>query len=117
VARESTPFNAAPDTGRMGFRREGEPQDERPLLYYPYPFWEDETERMTYEDAVEANRIQPGEGAMTYMARISALVEGKYKRSAVHSMPRRGMSRRERDAQLMKLRSQAVLPSGTEDLA
>ena len=97
----------APDTGRMGFRTEYERQDERQLLYYAYPFWADETERMTYEDAVEANPRREDEGAMTYAARISAVVAGKYS-GAVQGMPHVRMSRRERDAQLAKLRGQAA---------
>jgi hypothetical protein len=67
---------------------------------------------MTYEAAVEASPRREGEGCMTYLARISAAVEGRYKRVVVQSMPRRGMSRRETDARLAVLRSQ--LPSGTE---
>ncbi len=62
MARPSEPaFNQQRDTGRMGFRHDWEPVDERPLLIYPYPFWADESERLTYEDAVEANRMRDGE--------------------------------------------------------
>jgi hypothetical protein len=44
---------------------------------------------------------------MTYMARISEIVAGRYGR-AVQAMPHTRMSRRERDAQLSKLRGQAA---------
>jgi hypothetical protein len=99
-------FNSNPDTGRRGYRHEWEQVDERPLLIYPFPFWQDETERMTYEAAVEANPRREDEGAMSYMARLSAVVEGKYKRIGL-AMPHVRMSRVERDRQLQKLRGQA----------
>lgn len=107
-------FNSNPDTGRMGFRYEWEATDERPLVICPYPFWADETERMTYEAAVEANQRREDEGPMAYAARISAVVEGKYKRVPVAAMPHAKMSRVERDRQLQKLRGQ--MPRGTEVL-
>jgi len=108
------PFNAEPDTGRLGYRTEFDRTDERPLLIYPEPFWTDETERMTYEDAVEANPRREDEGPMAYVARISAVVEGKYQRAPVAAMPRPRMSRVERDRRLAKLRGQ--MPKGTEVL-
>ena len=104
------PFNADPNTGRMGYRQEWEPVDERPLLYSPHPFWTDETERLTYESACEADRPRDEDSLLSYLARISATVEGKYKR--VGSMPHVRMSRVERDRQLSKLRGQ--IPSKTE---
>lgn len=107
-------FNANPDTGRMGFRTEFDHADERPLLVYPYTFWRDETERMTYEAAVEAHPKREDEGPMAYAARISAVVEGKYKRAPVAAMPHARMSRVDRDRQLQKLRGQ--MPRGTEVL-
>jgi hypothetical protein len=103
-------FNSNPDTGRMGYRTEVEAADERPLLYSPHPFWTDETERMTYEAAVEADPIKETDYRLAYVARISASVEGKYQR--VGSMPHVRMSRVERDRQLAKLRGQ--VPKGTE---
>lgn len=109
----------------MGYRREWEPVDERPLLIEyacqcngcrkHQGFWRDQTERMSYEDAVEANPRRPDEGPLAYAARISGLVTERYQR-AVKSMPRAHQTRRERDGVLMKLRGQADgLPSGTED--
>lgn len=104
-------FNAEPNTGRMGYRTEFDAPDERPLLYSPHPFWEDETERLTYEAACEADRPGETDSLLSYLARISATVEGKYKR-AVQSMPHTRMSRVDRDRQLAKLRGQ--MPSRTE---
>ena len=52
-------FNAEvpQNTGRMGYRTEFDPPDERPLLIQCFPFWSDESERLVYEAAVEANLI------------------------------------------------------------
>lgn len=110
---------------RNGFRELDEPEDDRPMIDRDRcrcsdcrdheGFWKDRTERMTYEDAVEANPRRPEEGPLAYAARISGLVTERYKR-AVKSMPRAHQTRRERDGTLMKLRGQADgLPSGTED--
>ena len=71
------PFNAEPDTGRLAYRTEYEPVDERPMLVMRFPFWEDDLERMTYEDAVEANPIRDDEYRLAYLGRISGLVAGK----------------------------------------
>lgn len=108
----------ARDTGRMAFRHEWEAVDERPLLIDPHGFWADETERMTYEDAVQANPRRPDEGPASYIRRISEMVTGKYKALGLQ-MPRTRMSRRERDQQLAKLRAQARpdLPEWIEDRA
>jgi len=89
----------------MGYRTEFDPVDERPLLYSPYPFWRDETERMVYEAAVEADPIKDTDYRLAYLGRISNAVEGKYTR-AVSSMPHVRMSRVDRDRQLAKLRGQ-----------
>jgi hypothetical protein len=108
----------------MGYRHDWEPVDERPLLAEyacqcrgcreHHGFWRDETERLTYESAVEDHPIQPGEGPMAYAARISGIVEGKY--SKLGGMPNARLSRRQRDERLARLRGQAQgLPSGTED--
>lgn len=105
------PFNAEPNTGRMGYRHEWEAVDERPLLYIAHPFWEDETERLTYEDAVEGHPRREGEGALSYAARISEVVVGTYAK-AVRPMPPARTPKWRREQQLAKLRSQ--LPSGTE---
>jgi hypothetical protein len=119
------------DTGRMGYRQEWEPEDERRALA-PYRcqclgrrppavgcrgnhgFWRDESERLTYESAVEDNPRREGEGPMAYAARISAIVAGKY--SKLGGMPSSRLTRRQRDERLARLRGQAQgLPSGTED--
>jgi hypothetical protein len=85
--RDAVPFNQRTDTGRMGFRREHEPMDERPLLIEDacqcagcrkhQGFWRDQTERMTYEDAVEANSRKPGETPLAYIARLSEYAEAR----------------------------------------
>lgn len=109
---DSHPFNQN-DTGRMGFRREWEQADDRPLLIQTEPFWLDETERMTYEDACEADRPREGDSLLSYLGRISATVAGKYG-GVLPRMRRPGLSRVERDRQLQKLRGQ--LPGKTEIL-
>ena len=109
---QAQPFNAEPNTGRMGYRTEFDAPDERPLLYSPHPFWTDETERLTYEAACESDRPRDEDSLLSYLARISATVEGKYRR--VHSVPHVRMSRVDRDRQLAKLRGQ--IPRGTEIL-
>jgi hypothetical protein len=104
------------DTGRLAFRTEYDPPDDRPLLVDRYGFWEDDTERMTYENAVEASPIRNDEGRLAYIARVSEVVTGKYA-ALGKSMPRR-MSRRQRDSQLAKLRAQARgFGEGVEDYA
>jgi len=107
------PFNSNPDTGRRGYRQEWEQPDGRPLLIQTEPFWADETERMTYEDAVEADHPRPEDTLLSYLARISAAVAGKYG-GVLPRMRRPGLSRVERDRQLAKLRGQ--MPSRTEVL-
>jgi hypothetical protein len=57
-----------------GFRYEWEPIDARPVLIYTYPFWKDRVEQAIYEAAVAGNPRLAGEGALTYAARISAIV-------------------------------------------
>ena len=99
----------------MGFRRDWEPVDGRPLLVERFPFWASESERLTYENAAEEHPRNPAEGPMAYAARLSAIVTERFGR-AVQPMPHVRMSRRERDAALAKLRGQAAgLPSGVED--
>lgn len=74
---------------RNGWREPDEPTDERPAILhgacrcrgcrrYQREFWRDETERMTYEDAVAANPRGQGEGPATYIKRIGSIVAGKY---------------------------------------
>jgi hypothetical protein len=86
------PFNAQ-DSGRLGFRYPEEPVDERPVLVWGR-FWTSEAERHTYETAVEKHPRRPTEGALSYAARISAVVTGAYQQAGL-AMPRRGMSQRE----------------------
>jgi hypothetical protein len=109
---EAQPFNQN-DSGRMGFRHDWEAPDDRPLVIHPWPFWADETERMTYEAAVEADKPGEADTLLDYLARISATVEGKYK-GVLPRMRRPGGTRQERERQLQKLRGQ--MPRGTEIL-
>lgn len=109
--RDEQPFNQRTDTGRMGFRHEWEPADERPLIVYHEPLWADETERMTYEAAVEADRPREADTLLDYLARISAAVAGKYG-GVLPKMRKPGQSRAERERSLAKLRGQ--YPSRTE---
>ena len=74
----SEPFNAEVNTGRMAYRQEWEQADGRPVIVYVYPFWANETERLVYEDAVEANPIQDTEYRLAYLQKISEMVLAKY---------------------------------------
>lgn len=82
---------------------EWEAPDERPLVVQT-DLWEDDTQRMTYEDACAADKPRDTDTLEGYLARISASVEGRYKR--LPRMPHTRMSRVERDRQLQKLRGQ-----------
>ena len=112
--RDDQPFNSQPNTGRMGYRTEFDQVDDRPLVVHPEPFWADETERLTYEAAAEADRPREEDTLLAYLSRVSAAVEGKYK-GVLPKMRRPGLSRVERERQLQKLRGQ--LPSRTEVIA
>jgi len=109
---ETQPFNQN-DTGRMAYRHEWEPPDERPLLIQTEAFWADESERMTYEDACAVDRPREADSLLDYLSRISATVSGKYG-GVLPRMRRPGGTRRERERQLQKLRGQ--LPGRTEIL-
>ena len=101
---------------RNGWREDDEPTDERPLILrgvcpcagcreYSGDIWHDKTEQMTYEDAVAAEPIKDDDYRLAYLAKISAKVEGKYRR-ADKAMPHTRMSRVDRERQLQKLRGQ-----------
>jgi hypothetical protein len=90
---------------RNGFRTHGEPPDGRPLLIEPDAFWEDYTEQLAYEAAVEANPKRDGEGLLTYLERIVAEVKGRYEKAG-QPFPR-PTTRRQREAKLAELRTQA----------
>ena len=90
---------------RQGFREPEEPQDERPRLIPGEPFWSDESERMTYDQAVLSNVQRPDEGAGSYIQRLATIVAGKYQ-SAGKTIPQR-MSRRAMEERLARLRRQA----------
>jgi hypothetical protein len=92
------PFNQRTDTGRMGFRRDFEPMDDRPLLVEDAcqcagcrkhaGFWRSQTERLTYEDAVEANQRKPGETPFAYIVRISEYAVARLKSERASGLPR-----------------------------
>ena len=100
----SQPANA-PDSGRMGYRLEDEPWDERPCVRWQ-PFWQDVSEQTNYEDAVQQHPRNPDEGAMTYMARISGIVTGRYAKAGL-TMPRTRMSQREWERKQNAAKSQS----------
>ncbi len=76
--RQREPFSSAPDTGRMAFRNEWEPRDERPCIVYPHPFWKDEDERLRYERAA-AHCPVSASGKLTldeYLAEVAKVATG-----------------------------------------
>jgi hypothetical protein len=77
---EAPAFNSNPDTGRRGYRMGWEAPDDRPLIVYHEGLWADDTERMTYEAACEDDRPRDEDTLLDYLSRVSAAVEGKYKR-------------------------------------
>lgn len=105
MARDNVRDFPALDSGRNAYRTELDPMDSRPLLAWK-PFWADASEQLAYEDAVQQHPLKPGEGAMTYMARISAVVTGRYA-AAGQTMPRTRMSHREWERRQNALKQQA----------
>lgn len=110
----SEPFNAQPNTGRLGYRTEFDAVDERPLIYYTEPFWESPEEEALWLRAVRSCPLSEyGKlDVFAYLAEVGQVavgLSGKVKR-----MPHTRMSRVERDRQLAKLRGQ--MPRGTEIL-
>lgn len=93
---------------RNAFREPNEAPDGRPVLVYPDPFWSDYTEELNYEAVVEVNSKRDGEGLLTYLGRVLEAVGSKYSKAGLE-MPRTP-TRREREAQLAKLRAQARMP-------
>jgi len=61
---------------RNAFREADEPPDERPVISRR-PFWTDESERLTYEHAVETNPRRPTEPPMADIQRIAELAAGR----------------------------------------
>jgi len=100
--------------GRLhnAFRTDEEPRDDRPLLFEAYPFWVDDTERMTYEQAVDSHPRGDAEGALSYVARIVEIVTGRYARAGL-PLPRQ-QTRREREESLARLRRQASEQAAAE---
>jgi len=81
VTKRKGAYDDGPDpkdqnTGRMGYRWPEEPPDGRPVINRR-PFWTDESERLTYEHAVETNPRRPGERPLVYIQRIATLVESR----------------------------------------
>lgn len=74
------------NTGRKGYREPEELKDDRPMILHA-PFWKDESERLTYEHAVESWPKHPGEGAMTYIARIAGIVERRKQEAVAKNFP------------------------------
>ena len=92
MERQRQPFNANPDTGKLGYRNpEFEPYpDERPVIYWPHSFWKDEEERERYERSAKLCPVSAS-GSLTldqYLAAIVELAEGIRPRAeSVKSMP------------------------------
>lgn len=59
---------------RNGWREPDEPTDSRPLIVRGGA-WKDESERLTYEHAMESNPKGADEGPLAYIMRIAGLVQ------------------------------------------
>jgi hypothetical protein len=79
-------------------------------ILYRYPFWQNETQRLTYMAAVENHPKRSDEVPSDYLRRISSIVQEKFAAhpEALREMPSVRMTRRQRDAELQKLRVQAA---------
>lgn len=95
------PRNDPGDTGCNAYLQADEPWDDtgRPRVWIPEPFWASASEELEYLSAVEETR------GMLPSERMEAL-RRRFGKGAVKPMPRTRQSRRERDAELAKLRSQ-----------
>lgn len=93
------------DTGRKGYLEPDEPPDgiRRRINYRPIR--RDESERLTYEHAVETHPKRPDEGPMAYIQRIAGIVE-KRLGPVVQAMPKELMTRREFQRRLAELEKQ-----------
>lgn len=89
------------NVGSMGFLEADKPWDTsgRPRIRIVAPFWASESQRLEYEHAVEETRD------MTPGTRMEA-IRLRFGKGGVKRMPRVRQSRRERDAELQKLRAQ-----------
>jgi hypothetical protein len=112
--RTEEPFNADPNTGRIGYRHDWEPMDERPTIYYTEPFWESPEEEAVWLRAVRSCPLSEygSLDVFAYLAEVGQVAVGLG--GKVRRMPHVRMSRAERDRQLQKLRGQ--IPRGTEVL-
>ncbi len=106
---DSPAFNAVPDTGRLGFRYPGEPEDERALvLRYLFPFWNSPDEEAVWLRAVRSCPLSEY-GHLDlygYLRAVGEVATGLAGGQPVQAMPHVRMSRRERDQRLMALREQ-----------
>lgn len=66
--------NSDPNNIRRAYREQEELPDDRPVIVRD-PFWSSESERLTYEYAVEANPRKPGESGLTYIKRIAEVAQ------------------------------------------
>jgi hypothetical protein len=66
-----------PGDGPRAYAEPDDPLDGRECVIKRDSFWRDESERLTYEHAVEANPRKPDEGVMTYIARLAAFAHPK----------------------------------------
>lgn len=91
------------DTGRLGYRERDEYPDGRPVISHSQ-FWSDEAERLTYEHALQSNPKREDEGVMSYIMRIAAVVEGRYRKAG--TMPRGRLSQRAYERRMRELEGQ-----------
>ena len=101
---------------KNGYREPEDYNDGRGALLPP-PFWNDGSEQLSYEYAVESNPIREGEGWLTYLGRVIASLPPGLKvprQRAEKAMPRAladgraPMTARATDARLQALNKQAL---------
>jgi hypothetical protein len=66
-----------PGDGPRAYAEPDDSADGREYVIKRGSFWRDESERLTYEHAVEVNPRKPDEGVMTYVARVAVFAQAK----------------------------------------
>ena len=92
--RPGEPAFNQPNTGRLGYRHDWEPMDERPCVIYTEPFWSSPQEEAVWLRAVRSCPLSEY-GHLDVFAYLKAVgeVATGLTGAGLHSMPRAGMVR------------------------